>query len=124
MKSIEAFEKTIRGCLEHAGRYTPALDLNIYALAVTLRTHAMILRQVEGLSATVLTVRTARGEIVRAHPLMAQLREAEASFLKQLKELGLTAEGTRGRSEADPLGGLLSEIRGATKGGGRKVKPE
>lgn len=110
-KSVETFEKTIKKCLEHAGRYTPALDLNIYALAATLRTHALIMKQVQALKSTVVEMHTARGSVVRAHPLVAQLRDAEASMLRQLKELGLTAEGTRGRTEGDPLAGMLDAMR-------------
>ena len=124
MKSVSTYEKLIKKCLEHAGRYTPALDLNIYALASTLRTHELIMRQVDGLRVTVLELTTARGKNVRAHPLLGQLRDAEASVLRQLRELGLTAEGTRGRVEADPLAGLLAGMRGATTGRGKVVSPD
>lgn len=122
--SVSTYENKIKKCLEEAGRYCPALSLNIYMLACAFETHAAIMKKFAGLKSTVAEVKTRTGTIYRDHPLINQLRAAEVSILKQLKELGLTAEGTRGRAKGDALADLLETVRGETRKRRRPVKPD
>ncbi len=119
-ESIEYYENKVRKCLEHAGRYTPALDLNIFLLAGALQSVALAYSEISTLTATTETVETSRGKAIRTLPVFKIAREAEENCRKQMKELGLTAEGTRTTSETTPMAELLAAVAG---GKGRKVRP-
>lgn len=105
---LEKCVENIKERLRLAGRYTSALDTNITVAAGTLYRYTRALDEVKGLKS--LTVTTPNGAL-QQHPALKCMEGAEKSILNQLKELGLTAEGTRNTVEGDPLSELVQKVR-------------
>lgn len=122
-KDISYYEDKVKKCLEHAGKYTPALDLNIFILAGALQSLAIALDDISKLKSACITIQTARGEVKRADPTFKIAREAEENCRKHMIAIGLDADGTRGKSDADPLAELMGGVRQAfNKGTTRRHK--
>lgn len=108
---IDHFQARITACLEAAGRYTSALDLNILVLASSFRRLAIAINETEGLKESKISFATPNGAL-QQHPAFKAQREAEETILKQLKELNLTADGTTSNVERDPAVELMKEVIG------------
>lgn len=108
MKSVKQLQKSIENCVREAGTYSPALALNYYMLAAALYRYQLCLSEVE--QAAEVTV-TATNGAMQQHPAAKMMIDTETSILRQLKELGLNAEGTRGNTEGDPITALIADMR-------------
>lgn len=121
METPEEWEEVIWDCLDAAGRRSRALTLNVKVLAVALWRLSVSVRETSRLDAVSLT---GPNGAMQQHPAFKLQTDTEASILRQLKEMGLTAEGTAERlEENDRLLDLLRTVGGApaTK---KKVKPD
>ena len=118
---IAYYQQRIKECLEASGRYTRALDLNILVLASSLRRLSIAINETEALAAETVSVKSPNGAL-QQHPAFKAQREAEETILRQLKELGLTADGTRQNVERDPTADLLAEVIGSKRT--KIVKPD
>lgn len=122
-KAVKDYEKLIKKCLDHAGRYTPALDLNILILAGALQSLEMAQADIADLDSTFVEVETQSGKSLRPHPAFKVAREAEENCRKQMAELGLTAKGTKAEGTQDSIAALRDAIKPGS--GKRKiVKPD
>lgn len=117
---IKYYERKVRQWLTAAGHYSEALDGNVFVLAGTLSRYAKALNETEEM----VKVSVSSKGALQQHPAYKMQRDCEESILKQLKELRLTAEGTRDKVRADPLVDLMAEVHG--KGGAKPkiVKPD
>lgn len=95
----------------HAGNYTPALDINIHIMAGTLLCYDLAMDEICTLDKATITETTARGSYSHAHPAFDVRTKAEDQLRKQMKELGLTAMGTRARVEEDPLLEVVAAVK-------------
>lgn len=106
------YQSEIRRWLEAAAHYTAALEGNVFVLAGTFSRYAKALNETEALENVSVT---GPNGAMQQHPAFKMQRECEESILKQLKELGLTATGTRGKVERDPAVELIEEVTGRTR---------
>lgn len=109
---IEYYQESVRRWLEAAGHYTCALDGNVFVLAGTIARYAKALNETSEL--TTVSVTGPNGAM-QQHPAFKMQRECEESILKQLKELGLTAAGTKTKVERDPAVDLINEVFGTDR---------
>ncbi|MCM1029743.1 MAG: hypothetical protein NC342_08865 [Pseudoflavonifractor sp.] len=102
------FQETVRSALREVGRYTPALEIQVMTLASTLLTLATVTDDIRRLKASERWC----GDTLKAHPAFAVQRYAWDSVTRQMKSLGLTAEGVSGEVEGDPLADLTRRLIG------------
>lgn len=107
-------------CLKLCGRYTEALDVTLEVLAAALYRHDQAVSDTIGLDQ--LTVPCPNGGL-QLHPAYKVQIDTEEKILKYLKELGLTAEGTRERTERDNVSDMLGSMKEVLLGSA-PVKPK
>lgn len=123
-KTVNDYEKLIKKCLDYAGKYTPALDLNILILAGALQSLEMAIKDIAALDSSFITIGTKNGVVYRQHPAFRVAREAEENCRKQMAELGLTAKGTQADGALDSIAALRDAIRPKTKTRRKIIKPD
>lgn len=122
--NIEHYADRVRQCLKAAGKYSEALELNIFVLAGSLQSLALALAEIATLEKVTLEEKTARGSLTHVHPAFRIRMEAEESCRKQMKDLGLTAIGVRTIVDKDPMVEMLGDLKGAISKSKRIIKPE
>lgn len=122
--TIDHYADRVRQCLQAAGKYSAALELNIFVLAGSLQSLALALAEIATLDKVTLEEKTARGSLTHVHPAFRIRMEAEESCRKQMKELGLTAIGVRQIVDRDPMTEMLGELKDSMSKSKRTVKPD
>lgn len=123
-KSVSDYEKLIKNCLDHAGKYSPALDLNILILAGALVSLEIAMRDIEHLDSSLIVVETKHGVTYHQHPAFSVARAAEENCRKQMVELGLTAKGTQSEGTLDSITALRQAIKPKAGAKRKVIKPD
>lgn len=115
MKNDKYKERIIQA-LTQCGTYHEGMALLVDAAATTLRTIDLCRNEVSQLATTTVTVTTQWGERLEPHPVFKTLRDAQATFAKQCKLLGLTATDFQKIMDAenDPIEDLRRRIESIT----------
>lgn len=113
-KSTAEFKAEIIKALKASGKYSRGIDLQIFSLAVALRSLDMANDELAILD-TVVMVETSRygNETLSPHPVFKILKDAQDSVTRQMKALGLTTEELTGANEDDPLIDLTKKVKNA-----------
>lgn len=119
--TIDQWEKEINSVLKVLGRNPRVLCLNVHVLAVSF--YRLFLAVEETAQFDRVSVENINGAI-QQHPAFKMQIDTENSILRQLKELGLTADDTtESDQEADRLFELMHTIAPKSTNR-RKVKPD
>lgn len=108
-RTANYWESKIRECLTTAGRYSSALDINIFMLANSLVRYLDLIDEMRDQNYTLVGENGA----AQQHPGAKLLISTEDIILKQMKVLDLTSEGAVGHIDDDPMAGLVSDVRKA-----------
>ncbi len=111
-KSTYEFRTEIVKALKASGKYSKGVDLQIFSLAVALRTLDLANEELDKLD-TVVTVEKSRygNDSLSPHPVFKILKDAQDSVTRQMKALGLTTEELTGTDDDDPLIDLTKKVR-------------
>lgn len=123
-KSTNEFKTEIVKALKASGKYSKGIDLQIFSLAVALRSLDMANDELDKLD-TVVMVETSRygNETLSPHPVFKILKDAQDSVTRQMKALGLTTEELVGADDDDPLIDLTKKVRSAGRKKPTIIKP-
>lgn len=123
-KSTNEFKTEIVKALKVSGKYSKGIDLQIFSLAVALRSLDMANDELAKLD-TVVMVETSRygNETLSPHPVFKILKDAQDSVTRQMKALGLTTEELVGADDDDPLIDLTKKVRSAGRKKPTIIKP-
>lgn len=124
-KSTNEFKAEIIKALKASGKYSKGIDLQIFSLAVALRSLDMANDELDKLD-TVVMIETSRygNETLSPHPVFKILKDAQDSVTRQMKALGLTTEELTGTDDDDPLIDLTKKVKNARRRKAVIVKPD
>lgn len=103
------WEDRVKGCLVAAGRYSAALDVNIFILASALGRYVRLNNEMEDETCML----TSPNGACQQHPIMKLIISTEDVILKQMKLIGLSSDVTTTSVDADPLMDLFGDVRNA-----------
>lgn len=123
-RSTNEFRAEIIKALKASSKYSKGIDLQIFSLAVALRSLDMANDELDKLD-TVVVVETSRygNETLSPHPVFKILKDAQDSVTRQMKALGLTTEELTGTNDDDPLIDLTKKLRNAGRKKPNILKP-
>ncbi len=118
--TIQTYQETIREALKNAGRYSKALELQIYTLASTMLTLAIVTKDISKLKKDDRWCGSTR----KVHPAFNVQRYAWDSVTRQLKALGLHTEQLGAEVDGDPLADLTLQLISSGRDEADIVRPD
>ena len=112
-KNVSDYKIEITKALKAVGKYSRGLDIQITSLAGALCTLNKANAEIDALETDTLA----------PHPVFKIQKDAQDSVTRQMKALGLTAEGLIGVDDDDPLIDLTKKVKNATRKKANIIKP-
>ncbi len=123
-KNVSDYKIEITKALKAVGKYSRGLDIQITSLAGALCTLNKANAEIDALETVTIKVKSHYGnDTLAPHPVFKIQKDAQDSVTRQMKALGLTAEGLIGVDDDDPLIDLTKKVKNATRKKANIIKP-
>lgn len=123
-KNVSDYKIEITKALKAVGKYSKGLDIQITSLAGALCTLNKANAEIDALETVTIKVVSRYGnDTLAPHPVFKIQKDAQDSVTRQMKALGLTAEGLIGVDDDDPLIDLTKKVKNATRKKANIIKP-
>ena len=123
-KNVSDYKIEITKALKAVGKYSRGLDIQITSLAGAMCTLNKANAEIDALETVTIKVKSRYGnDTLAPHPVFKIQKDAQDSVTRQMKALGLTAEGLIGVDDDDPLIDLTKKVKNATRKKANIIKP-
>lgn len=116
MNDFNYWNNRIIDCLKAAGRYSTALDINIFVLASVLIRYVRLNNEMDNEPCML----TGPNGSCQQHPILKLIISTEDVILKQMKLIGLSNDSNTAHVDSDPLLDILGDVRKAVVSTKRK----